>query len=228
MKLSEFCTSSYDCPEGCTCENGQCLSNNYTAYNSGGMITTPSPYSTLGGNGTGYNGNLHNILTPNGLRTYSGNGGYSGPTIKPAGIINDMTKLNRLYFNNSILNTIYNNDKINILYTKYKDLGFDQDQFSNMVSYISKLYGINSETFLISNYFKGQYIKDSNHVSVHYTIMNLYNGILNYMFGVMKVIDTQEYDKYKEMLNSTDSTNINMILEIMENTYNKNYYNEVI
>lgn len=227
MKLSELCTSSYDCLEGCTCENGQCISSNYTSYNSGGMITTPSLYSTLAGYTNGYNGNLHNIIGPTGLRGYmgaTGTPGHSGVT----GIVNDMTKLNRLYFSNSILKTIYNNDKINILYTKYKDLGFDQDQFSNMVSYITKLYDINSETFLLSNYFKGQYIKDSNHVSVHDTIMNLYNGILNYMFGVMKVIDTQEYDKYKEMLNSTDSTNINMILEIMENTYNKNYYNETI
>lgn len=203
------CFGDQDCTPGCSCVGGQCTST--TTYNR--IYNMPGAWSPTGSSGiSGFQGSVGPV----------GPTGYLGfHTHYQTTRYLDIT-LNKLYFRNSILNNAINNGVINDLYDNYKDV--DLEKFYMIIEYVNKTINNQNSPFLVVNQYNDSFSINDGKFHIDSSLMKLYRNILNFMFGIMKVLNVTEYESYKDMLMSNDSVNINIVLEIMEDRYNKNYY----
>lgn len=210
---SQACIDTQQCPSGYDCINGDCIStiSSGNIHNYQTSTWTPKGYSGITGS-TGITG----ITGTGGSTGYIGFQGYTTATRYM-----DIT-LNKLYFRNSILNRAINTGVINDLYENYKDVKLEK--FYTIIDYVNKTINNQYSPFLLVDQFNDSFIIKDDKVYINNNLMKLYMNILNFMFGIMKVINVTEYESYKELLKSNDSINVNIVLEIMEDKYNKNYY----
>jgi hypothetical protein len=212
---SQDCIGNQSCPSGYNCINSDCIStiSSSNIHNYQSSIWTPKGYS--------------GITSSTGITGITGTAGSTGYYMGFQGNLSatrymDIT-LNKLYFRNSILNRAINIEIINDLYENYKNV--ELEKFYIIIDYVNKMINNQYLPFLLVDQFNGSFIMKDDKFYIDNILMNLYMNILNFMFGIMKVINVTEYESYKEMLKSNDSTNVNIVLEILENIYNKNYYN---
>lgn len=192
------CSNNQHCPPGCTCSNGMCVPIKSSAIH--------------------YN---HGTWAPTG---FQGITGHVGPTgVQGTVAYSFSIKLNRLYFNNSIINDSITRSSIKSLYLNYKNL--DINDFYKVVDYVYLTQYNEDNNVMINRYNDSYNINSDNSITLHNKLLlGVYKDILNHMFGKMRLLTTDEYEKYKEFLASEDTANINIVLEIMEDKYNKNYY----
>ena len=195
---NQNCLNSQHCPPGCACSNGLCL-----------PITSSYNYGTW---------------APTGFQGMTGHVGHVGPIgVQGTVAYSFSMKLNRLYFNNSIINDSITKSSIKSLYINYKEL--DINDFYKVVDYVYLTQYNEDNNVMINRYNDSYNINNDNSITLHNKLLlGVYKDILNHMFGKMRLLTTDEYEKYKEFLASEDTANINIVLEIMEDKYNKNYY----